>query len=293
MGVYTIFAINVIVCKDLTTSDFFSPMGLFFARAFGGTLLFWLLSLFLPTERVPARDLVKIFFASLIGLFATQYSFLNAIKLATPLDVALLATLTPIFTMFIAALVLKEPLTLKKVCGVLISFSGVILLILNTQHSTSSIGQSHPLGILLMMLNAFCFALYLGIFRPLIHRYSVVTLMKWIFLFSTLTALPFSLGELTSIDYTSLPVSYLMELLFLIIFATFIAYFLLPVGQKRLRPTVISLYTYLQPLIAATISIYLGMDVISMQKIIAVVAIISGMILVNRSKAAAISIDQP
>lgn len=286
-GVYLIFAINVIICKDITNSRLISPMGLFFLRSLGAALLFWLISLFTPREKVPLHDLFSIFGASMLGLFATQYTFLNAISLATPIDVALLACFTPIFTMFIAAIVLKEPITLKKAGGVAISFMGVTLLILNTTQAPTTLAHSHPSGIILMILNALFFALYLGIFRPLINRYHTITFMKWMFLFSTLAAFPLSFKELSSINYMLVPTNYWLELGFLIFFATFVAYFLLPIGQKRLRPTVLSLYTYEQPLIAAIISIYLGMDVISIQKIIAVVAIISGMILVNKSRAAA------
>lgn len=285
-GVYFIFAINVIICKDITNSNLLSPMALFFVRSLGAMTLFWIISLFVPKEKVALKDFVQIIFASALGLFATQLTFLNAISLATPLDVALLATLTPIFTMFVAAVALKEPITFKKAMGVSISYIGVVFLILNTTHATGAVTQSQPMGIVLMMLNALFFALYLGIFRPLINRYHVITFMKWMFLFSTLMSLPFSAKELTTLNYSTLTTTYVLEVGFLIFFATFIAYFLLPIGQKRLRPTVLSLYTYLQPLIAAIISIYIGMDVLTMQKIIAALAIIGGMVLVNKSRAA-------
>lgn len=282
---YTIFGFNIIICKDLTSSSLVSPMGLFCFRAIGATALFWLLSLFMPKEKVEKKDLPKIFLASMLGLFLTQISFLKAIQITTPLDTAIITSITPIFTMFVAAIALKEPITLKKAGGVAISFAGVILLILNTVHA-GSVTETKPLGIVLMIFNCLFFACYLGIFRPLIAKYNVVTFMKWMFLFSMLVSVPLNIKEMTHIDFSVMPTNYRLELGFLILFSTFIAYFLIPIGQKHLRPTVISLYAYLQPLIATITSIYLGMDHLSWQKVVAAALVFTGVILVNKSRAA-------
>lgn len=284
---YTIFGFNIIVCKELTNTNLISPLGLFCFRSVGAALLFWVISLFLPREKVPPRDLGGIFLASMLGFFLTQLSYLVSSKYTTPLDTSIITPTTPIFTMFIAAIALKEPITLKKAGGVAISFLGVIILVLNTIGiSTSGVSETKPIGILLMIGNCLFFASYLGIFRPLIAKYHVVTFMKWIFLFSTVVAVPLDLRELTHIPFSSMSTSYLLELGYIILFATFIAYFLLPIGQKRLRPTVVSLYTYVQPLIGMVMSIYLGMDTLGWQKIVAAVLVFTGVILVNKSRAA-------
>ena len=284
---YTIFGFNIIICKDLSNSSLISPIGLFNLRAIGATILFWLISCFMPKEKVPFSDLWKIFIASMLGLFFTQLTFLKAIKIATPLDTSIINSITPIFTMFVAAIALKEPITLKKAGGVAVSFIGVIMLILNTVHaSNNGVTQTQPLGIVLIICNSLFFATYLGVFRPLIAKYNVVTFMKWMFLFSMLVSVPLNLNEITHLNFSVMPTNYLLELGFLILFSTFIAYFLIPVGQKSLRPTVISLYSYLQPLIATITSIYLGMDKLSWQKVVAAVLVFTGVILVNKSRAA-------
>ena len=188
--------------------------------------------------------------------------------------------------MFVAAIALKEPITLKKAGGVAMSFAGVILLVLNTiSVHTGGVSETRPIGILLMIGNCVFFASYLGIFRPLIQRYHVVTFMKWIFLFSTLVAVPLDIKELTHLPFAEMSTSYWLQLGYIIVFATFIAYFLLPIGQKQLRPTVVSLYTYVQPLIGMVFSIYLGMDRLTWQKIVAAILVFTGVILVNKSRA--------
>lgn len=288
---YTIFGFNIVICKDLSNLHIISPLGLFCFRAIGATLLFWLVSLFTPKEKVPKLDLLKIFAASMLGLYITQLTFLIGITKITPLDCSILSSISPIFTMFVAAVALKEPITLKKAGGVTLSFCGVIFLIINSISLGGGAVQTKPIGILLMLLNGVCFALYLGFFKPLISKYHVVTFMKWMFLFSALASVPFDAKELINLDYASLPKNCVMELLYLIIFSTFTAYFLIPIGQKLLRPTVLSLYSYLQPIIASIISIYIGMDTLNWQKVVAAIAVFVGVILVNKSRAAGANIN--
>jgi len=284
-GAYTIFGFNIIVCKDLSNLALISPLGLFCFRAVGASILFWLVSFFLPKEKVDVRDLPKIFGASMLGLFLTQLTFLKASTITTPLDTSIICAITPIFTMFVAAIVLKEPITLKKAGGVALSFCGVIFLILNTVRIGGGVTETKPLGIVLMIFNCLFFACYLGIFKPLIAKYHVVTFMKWMFLFSAIVAIPFDIKELMHLEMTTMPAKYLYELGFIILFSTFIAYFLIPIGQKVLRPTVISLYGYLQPIIATVMGIATGMDRLSWQKVVAAILVFTGVVLVNRSRA--------
>ncbi len=281
---YAIFGINIIICKDLTSSHLISPITLFCLRSLGAGALFWILSLFLPRERVANRDYLSIFTASILGFFLTQVSFLIGIRDITPIDCSIMTTLSPIYTMFIAAIAIKEPITWKKVGGVAISFCGILYLILNSTTSTGGAAETQLSGILLMLVNGMSFALYLGIFKPLITRYSVVTFMKWIFLFSTLLALPFSFTEVVTLNYSSFPSHILFELAFLILFSTFVTYFLIPIGQKRIRPTLVSMYSYVQPIIAIAASIIVGMDTLSWQKIVATLTVFSGVILVSYSR---------
>ena len=282
---YTIFGLNLIFCKDIANAEAVPPIVVFTLRAAGASALFWLISLFLPRERIARGDMGLIVLASFTGLFVPQMTFLSAITMATPLDTGILGTLGPIFTMFFAFLFLKEPITFKKAGGVALSFAGVLLLVLNSVHAAGP-ASTTPMGFALLLLNSLSFALYLGAFRPLIARYSVVTFMKWMFLFSLLMALPFSARGLLTLDFGAIPAKVGWEIGYLIFFATFVAYFLIPFGQKRIRPTLVSLYTYLQPVIAAIISVWIGMDTLSWQKILSAFLIVAGVILVSRSRAA-------
>ena len=285
-GAYTIFGLNIVFCKDIANSEAVPPIVLFTMRALGASALFWLLSIFIPKEKVERGDFLKIAAASFVGLFVPQLTFLKAITIATTIDTAIMGTLGPIFTMFFAFLFLGEPITGKKAGGVVLSFVGVIFLIFNSVHE-GGVSSTSPWGIALLLLNSLSFSLYLGVFRPLISKYSVVTFSKWTFLFSLLLSLPLSAKGLMTTDFAAIPSLVKWEIGYLVFFATFVAYFLIPFGQKYLRPTLVSMYTYLQPIIAAIVSIWAGMDVLTWQKLVATVLIVGGVILVSRSRAAA------
>ncbi len=286
MLAYAIFGLNIIVTKDIMATETVSPLALFSMRSIGAGVLFWLASLFKRKEKVSLRDHMLIVGAAFTGFFLTQISFLIAISDITPMDCAVMTSLSPIYTMFIAAIAIKEPITLKKTGGVLLSLAGVLFLIYNSVTTSGGVTETKPIGVFFMFLNGFCFSIYLGVFKPVIMRYSVITFMKWIFLYSSLMSLPFTGAELVSLNYLSFEYKFVAEILFAIVFSTFITYYLVPVAQKALRPTLVSMYSYMQPIVATSVSIYIGMDTLGWKKVLAAVAVFAGVLIVNYSRAA-------
>lgn len=290
LAAYVIFGFNIVVCKDLTGQRLLSPAGIFFIRSVGAGAIFWLLSLAMPAQRVPRRDLARIFMASLLGFFLTQLTFLMAIPLISPMESSIMSSLTPVYTMLVAAVAVREPLTWKKAAGVALSLGGVLYLIITGMQGGAASGDVSVWGLLLMCGNALFFAMYLGIFRPVIERYTVVTFMKWIFLFSTLMSLPLAAPDLARAPLSRFPALWLWELAYLVVMATFVAYFLIPLAQKHVRPTVVSLYSYAQPLVAIGISIWAGLERLTVVKVMAAAMVFVGVWVVSRSRAAAPSV---
>ena len=283
---YAIFGFNIIVCKDLTSGGLIPPLGIFTLRSLIAGGLFWLVSLFQPTEKVEKKDYIKIFAASMLGFLTCQITFLVGIPHITPMDCSILTAMAPIYTMITAAIAIKEPITAKKAIGVAVSFAGIIYLIISRVTVAGGAAESTPFGIFMIILNSLSFSMYLGIFKPLIGKYSVVTFMKWIFFFSACVSTPLSLNGLINVDWAGIPTKQYAELAYLIICATFITYYLIPLAQKRIRPTIVSMYSYVQPIIAIAISIAIGMDALTWQKILATVLVFGGLAIVSRSRAA-------
>ncbi len=281
---YAIFGFNIIVCKDLTNGHLISPLAIFCLRSIGAGGLFWLISAFMPAEKIDNKDYLKIFAASMLGFFTCQITFLVGIPYITPMDCSILTAMSPIYTMAIAAIAIKEPISCQKAAGVAVSFAGIIYLIVSKTGNLGGASQTTLFGIFMIVLNSLSFSMYLGIFKPLIGKYHVVTFMKWIFLFAFAVSAPFAGKEIATLDWSSIPSIQFAELAYLIVCATFITYFLIPIGQKRIRPTLVSMYSYVQPIIAIVISICIGMDTLTWQKVAASVMVFGGVIIVSYSR---------
>lgn len=280
---YFIFGFNIVFCKNIADCGLVSPIALFCMRSGGALVLFCLWSLLSgDREKIERSDLWKVALASFLGLFLTQLSFLKAVTMVTAVDAAIMSILSPVMAMIVAALWLREKITAHGLLGLAVSMGGVLFLILHTTRSGGAASTS-VWGILLMIVNTLSFACYVGIFKPLIQKYSVVCFMKWMFLFSTIFALPFGAADLLHTNYAQIPAGIIMQILYVVIFATFISYFLIPIGQKRIKPVVVCMYSYLQPVMAMAVSLISGLDTMTWGKAFATLFVFVGVGIVNFS----------
>ena len=110
----------------------FSALSVTTFRMVGAAAAFWILSAFCKQDQVGHRDMVKIFFASLFALVFNQGIFIFGLSLTSPIDASIVTTTSPIITMIVAAIYLKEPVTNKKVLGIFIGAMGALILILSS-----------------------------------------------------------------------------------------------------------------------------------------------------------------
>lgn len=254
-------------------------------RVVGGALLFWLTSLFVKTEHVPLRDKLMFAGAGLLGLVFNQCCYTIGLSITSPANASIVTTSMPIFAMILSALILKEPLSVKKVSGVLIGCAGAVILMLTSASATSS-KEGNIWGDVLCLTAQFSFALYLSLFNPLIRRYNVFTINKWMFLWASLFVLPFSCRHVVEeTDWANVPISTWLESFYVVFFGTYVGYILTMIGQRTLRPTVVSVYNYVQPIVSVTVSLALGLAILSWSHFLAVILVFSGVGLVIKSRA--------
>ncbi len=278
--VYIIYGLNVVFCKDIFDSSLISPTALFTLRTGGAGLLFWILSAFIPAENVSKKDLGLLLLASTLCIVVPQYSTLVGLTMSTPYDASLVATLKPVITLSIAFLLGRERFRWVLLAGVLLTFAGALTLVLNPSGTAFS---TTPAGLLFLMLNGISFAFYLVLFKDFVGKYHTVTMMKWMFLFAFLISLPVSARELPQINFSAFSLPMLAELAFLIVAATFITYFLMPVGQRNLSSTQYSLFCYVQCIVAALAGTAMGLEALDARKLLASVFFIIGVAVVRRS----------
>jgi len=283
---YLLFGLNIPIVKYVAGVAGITGLSITFYRMAGGALLFWVASLFVPREKVPPRDVLLLLGASIFGLFLNQLPFVVGISLTSPIDAGVITTIGPMITMVMAAIFLREPITWMKAGGVAVGMAGALVLILSSAAAAGRNGASIA-GDLLCAASSLSFALYLTLFKRLIGRYSPVTLMRWMFLFATLMSLPVCWRDVAAVDYGSLDGSVWAGIGFIVVGATFLTYIMLPVGQRHLRPTVLSMYNYMQPTVAAVVAVAAGMDTFGATKGLATLLVFAGVWLVTRSRSRA------
>lgn len=287
LGANVLWGLMSPVSKAVLIAGPITALSLTTFRMMGAAIIFWLASLFTKKEHVNHHDLMKLFFAALLGIVLNQGSFIFGVSLTSPINASIVTTTTPIITMIIAAIYLKEPVTGKKVLGIFIGAAGALLLILSSQ-TTGGEGKSSSIwGDLLCLLAQFSFSFYFVLFKGLIGRYSPVTLMKWMFTYASICTIPFSYNHISAIDFANLPTELYMGIAYVVIGGTFLPYLFIPVGQNLLRPTVACMYNYVQPIVASLIAVLWGMDTFGVMKGIAVALVFIGVYIVTQSKSRA------
>lgn len=250
-------------------------------RMIGAAILFWIVSLFVPAEKIPPRDMLAMFFASLLGIVVNQCCFIAGLGLTSPVNASIITTSMPIVTMVLAALVLREPVTKLKLGGVFLGAIGALVLIVGS-HADTSAGS--VAGDMLVIAAQCSFACYLVFFKSLIAHYSAVTLMKWMFTYASVMVIPFTYTHWYETEWEAITPEVLWGLAFFVVGPTFLSYLLLPLGQRNLRPTVTAMYNYVQPIVATAVAIVMSMGRFTAANAVAVVLVFTGVFLVTKSK---------
>lgn len=275
-----IFGINNPLTRTLIP-DVMSPFTLTIFRMLGAALLFWTASLFVKKEKMSPKDIFKLFFAALFGIVLNQMVFLEGLSMTSPIDASLVITLLPIVTMILAAIIIREPITWLKIIGVLVGACGALILIFN---SSASGKTGNFKGDIIILVSTFSFAFYLTMFKDLISKYSPVHTMKWMFLFASLMSYPFCHSSLVQTNFVMFDAAVWLKILYVVVLSTFVSYLLIPIGQKTLRPTTLSMYNYMQPIVASLVTVIIGIDKLTYDNLLSAVLVFAGVYIVTQSK---------
>ena len=252
-------------------------------RVLGGAILFWVSSLFVKHEHVPLRDVFWFIGAAVFGLVCNQCCFTIGLSYTSPINASIVTTSMPIFAMVLAALILKEPITGKKAMGVLIGCCGALILILTSMTAgDAKVGDIR--GDLMVMGAQLSYAFYLSTLNKLVKRYSVFTVNKWMFLWATCLIWPFSFREVMDIPWAAVSTKTWLETAYVVFFGTFVGYILVMSAQRVLRPTVVSSYNYVQPIVAVVVTVLTGMGIFKWTHGLAVLMVFVGVWMVTKSR---------
>jgi len=277
-----IYALNYTIAKDVMPT-YIKPFGFIVLRVLGATLLFWIVSFFATKEKVGKSDFGRILLAALFGVCINMLAFFKGLSMTSPINASVIMVTTPILVLILSAIILKEKITIIKVLGIIIGLAGAVLLIV---YGKSAIAGDNPLlGNFLIFVNASCYGLYLIIVKKLTEKYNAITLIKWLYLFGSILVIPFGFSELQEVNWQHIPTSIYFNIGYVIVFTTFFAYLLNLFALSKLKPTTLSAFIYLQPLLASSFALFTKKDSLNSIKVIAAILIFTGVYLVTKSNA--------
>lgn len=270
-------------------------------RVSGAALLFWLASFLqhtfsrkkvsalalaeLQEDRVTwhdGKELLWLFGAGMFAIVCNQCNYIIGLSITSPLNASIMTTTMPIITMVLSALILKEMVTMRKVTGLVLGCMGALVIIL------TSAGGAREGGVLtgdLMCIAAqTSYAFYLTRFKGVISRHTAITCQKWMMLFASLVILPFALPSLMAVSWTELSLKTCLETTFVVVGGTFFSFLCCTTAQRMLSPTVIAMYNYVQPIVACTLSVLLGLGIFGWSHVLAIILVFSGVYLVTHSR---------
>jgi drug/metabolite transporter (DMT)-like permease len=277
--VQVLYGLNYTFAKIVMNENYVKPFALTILRVGGAAILFWLVSLWLPKEKVERKDYFKFFIAAIFGVGINMLFFLKGVELTTPIHASAIMTITPIIILILSAIVLKEKVTALKIIGVVLAFSGALALTLFGDSDRA--GDNVILGNTFILLNAFFYSIYVILIKQLTAKYHPLTFIKWLFLFGFFLVLPFGYHEIQEVQWQTFTPYVSFSVLFVVIGATFGTYLLNPLALSKLKASTVGVFIYLQPVIAGLFALVMGADSIDALKVMAMILIFSGVYLVT------------
>tara|TARA_B100000767_G_scaffold24147_1_gene21324 strand:- start:504 stop:1388 length:885 start_codon:yes stop_codon:yes gene_type:complete len=278
----SIYGINHTIAKEVMPI-YIGSSGFIMLRLLGATSIFWLISLFAPKEKIERGDFLKIIFASILGMCVNMLAFFRGLELSTPINSGVIITLSPVLVLILSYFFLKEKITVKKILGILIGFSGAVFLILNSS-KTGINAPNIPLGNSFFLLNASAYAGYLIIVKPLTSKYNIFTLMKWLFLIGLILSAPITFNQFIEVKWTELPWFAIWRMGYVVIGTTFLTYLFNIYALKKLSPTTVGSFIYLQPIITILFALITANDTLDSTKILSCILVFIGVYLVSFKK---------
>ena len=273
-----IYALNFTIAKDVMP-NFILPSAFILLRVMGALFLFSFSYFIFFFQKIELKDILRFAICGLFGVAINQLFFFEGLNLTTPINAAIVMTTNPILVMLLSFIIVKEAISFRKILGITLGFIGASTLILSD--GAIDLSSNNSTGNLFVFINATSYGLYLVIVKPLLNKYHPLTVLFYVFAFGLLFVLPFGYDDLTIVKWGTIPVNIYLEIIFVVICTTFIAYLLNSSALKTLTASTVSIYIYLQPILASLFAIFLGADFLDEKKIIASVLIFSGVYLVS------------
>ncbi len=275
-----IYGLNHTIAKEVMPT-YVQPFGFIFLRVSGAALLFWFIAPFAPKQKIDRSDWWRIIVCAIMGMVINMLAFFKGLQLSTPINSAVLVTITPIIVVVLSALFIKEKITLTKGLGVLLGLIGAITLILFGAEIRSD-APNIPLGNFLFVVNATFYGSYLILVKKLIEKYHPFVLLKWLFTIAVFVNFPITFSEVLIIELPALPLNIIGAIIFVVLGTTFGTYLLNAFALTQLKASTIGAFVYMQPLVGVLFALFTGKDQLTGIKLLAMTLVLLGVYLTSK-----------
>ncbi|TCI93131.1 DMT family transporter [Tenacibaculum sp. M341] len=282
-----IYGVTFTVAKEVMP-HYIKPFGFILLRVFSAMLIFWTVSLFIKNDKIEKSDYKTIALSAFFGIALNMLTFFKGLNYTTPISASVMMVTSPILVLIFSSILIKERLTLIKVSGVIIGLIGAIVLIVYGS-SAGGDAKNMMLGNFLVFINAASYGMYLVIVKKVIVKYKPITFIRWMYLFGFIFVLPFGFTELQEVQWQTISTGGYLRIGFVIVFASCITYLFNLFALSKLKPTTVSVFIYLQPVVASLYALLVGSDNLNTVKIVATILIFAGVYLVTKQPSNSIS----
>ena len=284
-----IYGVTFTIAKEVMDVHV-KPFGFILLRVGGAAIVFWSLGLLVRKGKpIEKSDYKKIALAAFFGVGLNMLTFFKGLSYTTPISASVIMVTSPILVLIFSSIIIKERIPNFRILGVFIGLIGAVILILYGH--TSELGASNrTLGNLLVFVNAASYGLYLVLVKKLIVKYNPIIFVKynpiifvkWLYLFGLIYVFPFGISESLEISWQEMPTHIYLKAGFVVLFTTCVTYLFNLFALSKLKPTTVSVFIYLQPVIASIYALIVGSDSLNFIKIAATLLIFAGVFLVTR-----------
>ena len=266
---------------NLVLGRYISPMAMVTASLIIAALLSLVPLIWEKHESVAPQDRAKMLGAALLMGVVRKLCMMFGLAETSPIDGSIIGTTTPLLVLILSVIVGVDSFTSKKVLGLALGMMGTLAIILSSNSGMHT--QSSVWGNVLIFISSCVSASYMVLFKRLVGKYRVTTVLRWIYCASALAILPFGVDDMLTIDFSAMDTKILLASLFVLFVPTYLPNLLLNYSLRSVAPTASSIYAYIQPVVAVGLSVAMRLDKLHPDTLLFAVVIFLGVALVLSS----------
>jgi drug/metabolite transporter (DMT)-like permease len=263
---------------NLLLGKYISPLAMVTASLVVAALLSWIPAIWEGVEHIERKDWGLIIVAALMMGMVRKMMMMFGLSRTSPIDGSIISTSTPLLVLVLSVAIGIERFTKLRVVGLLMGMAGTVAIILLSNNPANEHISLHSvaLGNILIFTSVCVSAVYMVWYKNLVAKYRVSTILRWIYSLSAVVMLPFGAKEMLAIEFRTMPSEILWAALFVLIVPTYLPNLLLNISLRRVPPTISSVYSYLQPVVAIGLAVAMGLDKLHADTILFAVVVFVG-----------------